>query len=179
MFMNNNSKYKFLTYLFLLLSIFVIFLFSKNIYMQMTQNIKQKDALVQQLQEKNEQYQKVSKIKSDIDSGQIKDIDFDKFLSNFSEDELIEYFYAYANNNPTKIQIQSIWLSDWVYNEFWFKEAKVDINAVFSTEKDMLDMITFLQNSEKYNLFIHEFTYPFWNAATPFSVNIPLKVLYK
>jgi hypothetical protein len=76
--------------------------------MQMTQNIKQKDALVQQLQEKNEQYQKVSKIKSDIDSGQIKDIDFDKFLSNFSEDELIEYFYAYANNNPTKIQIQSI-----------------------------------------------------------------------
>ncbi len=177
--MNNNSKYKFLTYLFLLLSVFVVFLFTKNVYTQITQNNTQKEALLQQLKDKNTEYERVSKIKSDIDSGQVTDINFDKFLSEFSEDELVEYFYTYANTNPTKLQIQSITLSPGTYNEFGFQEAKIDVDAVFATEKDILDMITFLQNSQKYNLFIHEFNYPLGNTTGPFTVTIPLKVLYK
>lgn len=40
-------------------------------------------------------------------------------------------------------------------------------------------MITFLQNSQKYNLFIHEFNYSLGENISPISVNIPLKVLYK
>lgn len=177
--MNNNAKYKFLTYLFLLLTVFVVFLFSKNIYTQITENTKQKEALNVQLQEKNTQYQEISKIKSDIDAGQITDINFDKFLSPFSEDELLNYFYAYANNNPSKVQIQTLSLSEGAYNEFWFMEAKIDLWVTFSSEKDMLDMITFLQNSQKYNLFIHEFNYSLGENISPISVNIPLKVLYK
>ncbi len=177
--MNNNAKYKFLTYLFLLLTVFVVFLFSKNLYTQITENTKQKQALTQQLEEKNAQYQEISKIKSDIDSWAVQDIDFDKFLSNFSEDELVEYFYSYANNNPSKVQIQTIGLSQWAYNEFGFMEAKIDLWVTFSSEKDMLDMITFLQNSQKYNFFIHELNYSLGNTLSPISVNIPLKVLYK
>jgi hypothetical protein len=45
-------------------------------------------------------------------------------------------------------------------NEFGLKEAKVELNTTFNSEKDMIDMINFLINSEKYNLYIHEFNYP-------------------
>ncbi len=177
--MNNTAKYKFLTYLFLLLSIFVVFLFSKDFYLNILENNKQKEVLAQKLEEKKSEYEKISTIKTNIDTWKVENIDFDKFLSTFSEDELTDYFYTYANSNKTKLKIESISLTDWMLNEFGLKEAKVELNTTFNSEKDMIDMINFLINSQKYNLYIHEFNYPLWSTNWQFSVTIPLKVLYK
>lgn len=178
--MDNNAKYKFLTYLFLLLSVFVLFLFSKNIYSEIIYNNKEKQTLLEKIEQKNQEYASLVKIKSDIDSGNIENTDFEKFLSDFSEDELVEYFYAHANNNKTKWSIESLSLSEGTYNEFGFKEAKIDINAIFTTEKDMMDIISALiLNSPKYNLYIHQLNYPMGTISWPISVSLPIKLLYK
>jgi len=66
--MNNNSKYKFLSYLFLLLTVFVIFLFTKSIYSEIVQNNKQKQSLTESLEKKQEEYNKIAEIKSNIDA---------------------------------------------------------------------------------------------------------------
>lgn len=177
--MNNKSKNTFLTYFFLLLSVFVLVLFTKNFYQNVLETSKQKEVLAQTLSEKSSELDKLSKIKSDIDSGNVKDINFDKFLVKFSEDELVEYFYNYAKTNPGKAEINSISLKEWKLNEYWFNEAGVDLSVNFLSEQEMIKMLNFLLNSEKYNLYIHDFTYPLWKTDKPFRVNIPLKVLYK
>lgn len=178
--MDNNAKYKFLTYLFLLLSVFVLFLFSKNIYSEILQNNKEKQVLLQKIEEKNQEYASVAKIKSDIDAGNIENADFEKFLSDFSEDEVVEYFYAHANTNKTKWSIESLSLSEGSFNEFGIKEARIDINAVFATEKDLMDVISALiLNSPKYNLYIHQLNYPMGSVSGPISVSLPIKLLYK
>lgn len=178
--MNNKTKYSLLTYLFLLITVFIVFTFTKSFYTEIVQNKDQVKLLEDNLKVKNEEYDKISKIKSQIDAWNIKNINFNKFLVDFREDELIDYFYSYANNNVNNLKIESLSLSQWKLNEFWFNEAKVNLIATFTSEQDMIDMINFLLRSEKYNLYIHEFSYPFWSEfKEPLKVTIPLKVLYK
>lgn len=177
--MNSKSKYTILTYLFLLLTIFTLFIFTKNFYYDFKVNRENIKSLTQELAQKNEEYQKLSDIKLAIDSGKSDIKNFDKFLINFDEDEITNYFYEYANNNIWDLKIDSISLSQGKLNEFWFMESQIDIIASFAWEEDMINMLNFVLTSEKYNFYIHEFNYPLWNIKWPFSVTIPLKVLYK
>jgi len=178
--MDNKAKYSLLTYLFLLLTVFMIFTFTKSFYTSLVENRDKIKILNEQIKTKKEEYDKIARIKSQIDSWAIKDINFNKFLANFSEDELLEYFYSYASNHPSNLKIESLKLTEWKLNEFWLKESKIDLVVTFNTEQDMIDMINFLLKSEKYNLYIHEFSYPFWsNTPWPIKVTIPLKVLHK
>lgn len=178
--MNNKTKYSLLTYLFLLLTLFILFIFTKDIYTQIVQNNEQVKLLEDKIKLKNDEYESISKIKSQIDDWSIKDINFNKFLVKFNENEIIDYFYSYANNHISNVKIDLLNLSEWKLNEFWFNEAKINLIATFNTEQDMLDMINFLLKSEKYNIYIHEFTYPFWiQTKEPLKIAIPLKVLYK
>jgi hypothetical protein len=43
---------------------------------------------------------------------------FDKFLITFHENEIIDYFYAYAKDHPSTVSIQSISISPGNKNEF-------------------------------------------------------------
>ncbi len=177
--MNNKSKNTFLTYFFLLLSIFVVIVFTKNFYFQVLDTTKQKEILSQTLQEKSKELEKLSKIKTDIDAWKVENIDFNKFLINFSEDQLTKYFYDYANTNVWKVKIESISLSEGKLNEYGFKESDISLSVSFMQESEMIKMLNFLLNSDKYNLYIHNFSYPLWKTNEPFNVTIPLKVLYK
>lgn len=176
--MNNKTRNTFLSYFFLLLSFFVIILFTKNFYINFLEISKQKELLSQTLIEKNKQLEEISKIKSNIDNWNVSDINFDKFLIDFSEDELVKYFYDYTNVNKTVV-IEKISLDPGFKNDYGFTEGKIELSVVVSSEQELIKMLNFLLNSEKYNLYIHDFSYPFWNTTKPFKVNIPLKVLYK
>lgn len=176
----NNSKYKLFSYLFILLTLFILFLFTKNIYFDISSNKAMKEEITKNLEEKNKEYEKISKIKSDIDAWKFNDLNLDKFLINFDEDDLIDYFYWYANKNPSKIKINSISFSKWEPNEFWFLEWQIDLNASFENEKDMLEIIdSLIINSSKYNFYVLNFSYPMWNISWTINQSIPIKVLYK
>jgi len=176
--MNNKARNTFLNYFFLLLSFFVIILFTKDFYTNFLEISSQKELLSQTLVKKNKELEEISKIKSNIDNWNVWDINFDKFLIDFREDEIIKYFYDYANANKSVV-IENISLDKWNKNDYGFTEWKIELVVSFATQADMIKMLNFLLNSEKYNLYIHDFSYPFWNASWPFKVNIPLKVLYK
>lgn len=177
--MDSKAKYSLYTYLFLFLSIFSVFVFTKDFYYEFVDNKSQLEVLKQSIDTKNQEYTQLSKIKSQIESGTVKDLDFNKFLTKFREDEIIDYLYSYANNHISWVKIENVSLTEWKLNEIWFNESKINLVAVFSTEQDMVDMINFLLKSEKYALYIHEFSYPYGQTQNQFRVTIPLKVLYK
>lgn len=177
--MNNKTKYVFLTYTFLLLTVFLIVLLTKNFYYDIKSNSWVINNLETQIKTKNEEFDRLSKIKFDIDNWNISDVNFDKFLIKFNEDEILNYFYSYVNKKIWKLKIDSISIDKWKINDFWFNEWKIDLTATFLTEQDMINMLNSLLNNEKYNFYIHDFSYPFWWNTKNFQVNIPLKVLYK
>ncbi|PIE85483.1 hypothetical protein CSA08_01855 [Candidatus Gracilibacteria bacterium] len=42
-----------------------------------------------------------------------------------------------------------------------------------------LEILKFLLNQDKYNFFIESFSYPYKKSSRPFTIRIPIKVLYK
>lgn len=178
--MNNKTQYSIITYLLILLTLFILFFFTKDYCYDLIDNNNQKQLLEETIKNKNKEYSIISEIKSKIDSWNLKDINFDKFLIKFNENELIDYFYSYVSNNKDWVSIDSISLWEWKLNEFWFKQGDIKLVATFTNEQNMIDMINFLLRSEKYNLYIHDFTYPFWiSSDKPLQVSIPIKILYK
>jgi|GEM_PF-6378331 len=66
--MNNKARNTFLNYFFLLLSFFVIILFTKDFYTNFLEISSQKELLSQTLVKKNKELEEISKIKSNIDN---------------------------------------------------------------------------------------------------------------
>lgn len=72
--MNDKSKYSLYTYVFLFLSVFVLFIFTKDLYFSYVDNSQNQTALEQKIQEKNDEYKKLGEIKTNINSPKNKDL---------------------------------------------------------------------------------------------------------
>lgn len=177
--MNTKTRNTLLTYLFLLLTFFILVLFTKDLYGKIVEQKNSLQTLKTDLADKQTQAEKLAQIKQEIDAGKYAQYNFEKYLINFSEDELSTFFYDYAKTNPGRVKIETLTFAKWAQNEFGFMEGTIDLSLTFATELDMLNMMSFLLTNEKYNFYIHQFTYPLWEITGPFSVEIPLKVLYK
>jgi len=175
----NNARQVLLTYLLIILTVFTIITFTKNIYYSITENSWNIEATEIKKEEIKKEYDRLSKIKIDLTSGKIENMNFDKYLINFNEDEFLSYFYSYTRSNNWKVIINSISLSPGNLNDFWFKEWQIDLSVSFISEFEMLKMFDFLLNSTKYNFYVHNFSYPFNQINQRLDVNIPLKILYK
>lgn len=172
MIMNNKQKYKLLTYVFLFLSLFVGIIFTKNFYTWLWVNIEQKKSLEYTLESTKNEYSELKSIQEKIKNDGWWE-EWEKFLIDFSEDELLQYFYS-SNGNFSEIEF-----TPGTLNDFWFLEWKINLSMTFSSEKNMKDFIDkTLLKSPKYNFYIHDFSYPF-GEVWPFEVNIPIKILYK
>lgn len=174
----NNMKNAFISYFLILLSIFIILIFTKDLIYTIKESHQELSSLETQIKSKNQELEYLSKINSDIKTWKNDIKDFNKFLVNFNENEILEYIYWYWNANPWKVQIESITLTEWKLNDYWFKEWKIEVVATFLNEQYMLNMLNFFINSDKYNLYIHDFSYPYSQAGA-MRVTIPLKILYK
>jgi len=172
----DKAKITLLTYLLLIVTIFIIFFVTTKLYDSNNQINYSKNTLNQKIKELETKYSELSKIKSDLSKADQKDME--KFLINFSEDELTSYFYDYAKNNEINTSINSINLTEWQKNDFGFKEWNINLNVSFDWEESMIKMLNFIINSDKYNFYIHSFDYNFWQIW-PREVSIPIKVLYK
>lgn len=175
----NKTKYNLISYILILVTIFLVLLFTKDLIITSKENQARVSELNNTLEQKNKELQEVNLLKDDIKSWKKDKKELDKYLIKFDENELVDYFYNYANLNPSKVKINSVNITKWTLNEFGFHEWKVDLKVIFSDENAMLDMLNYLNNSEKYKLFVHEFTYPMSTTTQAFSVTLPIKVLYK
>lgn len=178
--MNNKAKYTFLSYLFIAITIFIVIVISKDLIIQTFSSSEQLKQIKNSIEWKNQEYAQFLTLKNSLDKWESEIPNFSKFLIHFSEDEILEYFYNYANNHISTMAIKNLWLTSWSINEFWFHEANINIQADFQKEQDMIDFLNFVLKSEKYNFYIHDFSYPY-GALTqgPLSINIPIKILYK
>lgn len=171
---------KFVSYLILLFSLFILFLLTLKQYENMQVNFDKKSELETEINEKRNTIKKYNDISEKI---KIDDKILKKYLTNIHEDELIDYIYSYVENSNTDesvIEIQNLSISKGIKNELGFNQTNLDLSLIVSNEDTMKRILDFFASpSSKYNFIIDNFSYPNDWRTKSFNVNIPLKIFYK
>ena len=175
-----NQNNKFISYLIILLSIFILILFTKNELLNIQENIDLKNTYMSDLDDKKSELVKINNTKKSLTNSSE---DIEKYDVKIVENEIIDYIYSYIEETNIKnwvVLVKWLTISNPKDTEIWFKETNIDLKLVVPSEKKLKSIIDFLTWAKsKYNFFIKSFTYPYGKIEWNFSVNIPLKVLYK
>lgn len=182
--MKNNQ---FLSYLIILLSLFILILFTKDQIMSVQSHLDQVEQLNSELENTRATQDELQKIALEVEQ---KDsvtkryiLSEDATKINFSEDEIINYFYTYAekiNSGLWTLAINSINISQATENELWFFESSISINAQVSDEKVMKAFLDYIiAEDSKYRFFIESYNHPFDGREGNFNMQLPLKIFYR
>lgn len=175
-----NKNNKFVSYLIILISLFILVLFTSDKIKEIYQNIDLKETHNISLNEKKAKLGELNNLKNSLANSKA---DIDKYIVTIKEDELIDYIYSSiekTNNKNGVTLVKSVSISEAKETELWFNETLVSINLKVPNEeklKEILDI--FIWKKSKYNFFISSFSFPYWETEENFSVSIPLKILHK
>lgn len=171
---------RFLSYLILLLTLFILVLFTKDQIMSMQSHLDTKETLNLELQEVRDQQDDLQKIAQEVEQ---KDSVTKRYLTKFSENEIIDYFYSYSdqiNSGSGVLLINNIDISDETENQLWFLEVTVNMNVQVSDENVMKAFLDYLiAEDAKYRFFIDNYYYPLDGRKGNFNMQLPLKIFYR
>lgn len=175
---NLNAKNTLIANVLIIISLFVLLLFTKDYYFNLQNNLEQKENLEIELEEKTNELKKFEEIKSKIENSD--DLGIDKYDRDFREDELIDYLYGLAEDeeNDSGLKIISVNFDAWELNQEWFMEWEINLNLDVDNEESLMNLVGTLISSEEYKFFVLNLDYPF-NSEEDFKVTLPLKVYYK
>lgn len=180
--LNNNNKNKLYSYIIILVSLFILVLFTR---VQVTDiQVKKDEISINKSKEQSlrNDLNRLNEIRNKINND---NFEIDKYMVNISEDEIIDYIYSkIEQDNRTYLDwvttIRSISMNKWDLNELWFKELTINLNLRIPSEDRMIKILDFFTwEDSKYKFFISSFSYPNVNNWSVFNVSIPLKVFYK
>jgi hypothetical protein len=175
--LKNNT---FVSYLIVLLALFILILFTKDQVMNMQYNLDQKEQINTELKEVRIKQQALVDTAADVEK---QESETQRYLTPFTENEILEYFHDYAdsvNTGSGTIVIKSINISEKSENELGFFETKVNINAEVSDKKMMKVFLDYLVAEDaKYRFFIDSFLYPNDERDGSFNIQVPLKIFYR
>lgn len=174
---NNN----FVSYLIILTWLFVLVFFTKAQIYAVPENNDIKEKLISEETSKRKDLTRLEIEQKELNNSSSKKFkEISKYETEINDDEIIEYIYWHIFTNlwwSASIQGLSIWEGrTW---ELWFTEATISLEVKISNEAKMIQLLKFLLNQDKYNFFIESFSYPYDKSSRPFTVKIPIKVLYK
>lgn len=171
---------KFLTYFLVLISLFIIILFTSGQFSQLQENKDTQEELEKELMDVRAQQETLQNIKKEITQSWALT---QRYLQDFTENEIIDYLYTYqeaSNNASGNLQITSINLSQETQNDFGFFEKTVDVDIVVSSQSVMIGFLDYLVAEDaKYRFFVESFTFPNDAREWGYNVSLPLKIFYR
>lgn len=178
----NKKDNKFISLVIVLISLFILVIFTKNMYYTMQENLDIKNNLETDLQEKNSDLRELETLEKELKSWDKKE-EISQFLKTFSEDEILVYLNEYVqelNSSSGAMIINGLTFKDEIQSELWFKEVWLTISAKVSDKQTLKTFLEFLTNkNSKYSFFLTDFSFPNNDKPWIFSVSIPLKLFYK
>lgn len=183
---DNNSN-KFVWYIIILISLFIIILFAKDQLMQIQVNNDEKVINEFKFQEKRNEITRLDEIKKKLNTSEVN---IEKYLISedgewIKENEIIDYIYSKIEDDNLKYTdgiavIKNISITEWSVNEMWFMESNVTLNLKVPSEDRMFKILNFFSSKDsKYQFFIDTFTYPNVETESSFNITLPLKIFYK
>ena len=176
----NKKNNKFVSYLIILLTLFVLIIVTKDKLTVLQENLDLRETYSIELEEKKEKLKWLNDLKNELANSSEN---IDKYIVEIKEDEIIDYIYSYIEKTNTKeglTIVKSISISNAVDTEIGFKETTINLNLRVPNENRLKHILDFLTSSNsKYNFFINSFSFPYWSTEWSFNISVPLKVLYK
>ncbi len=172
---------KFMSMFLILLSLFIFVFFTQWYYSDLISTIDREESNKKILSEKIKQADKLNKIKNKLEKSKWEQSKLiKKYSKKLVEDEFISEIYSSVNKNTQnwEMKILSLSMTEWLKNELWFYESKVNISARFSNKKVLKDYLDYLTKKSKYKLFITSFNLPKIEEEKAFNVQIPLILFY-
>ena len=175
-----NKNNKFVSYLIILIALFILILVTKWEVISMQENSDLKETYNSQLNVKKEKLTELNNLKNELISSSEN---ISKYTIDIKEDELIDYIYSYiekSNDKEWVTMVKSLTLSEAEDTEIGFKETTVTLTLSVANELKLKDILDFLTSSKsKYKFFISSFNFPYGDLEWNFNVTIPLKILHK
>ena len=182
--MKNNQL---LSYLIILISLFILILFTKDQFINVQSNIEQVSQLNNELSKTRDTQEKLQKIALEVD--QQDSVTTRYILSeedsemSLSEEDILDYFFSYADSIDASagiLTINNINISKVKENELWFYETSINVSALVSNEEVMKWFLDYLvAEDSKYRFFIQNYSYPFDEREGNFNIQLPLKIFYR
>lgn len=189
--LNKNNK-KIINYTLIILSLFMIVLFTKDLILDTQWNTIKIQEKKSEEAEKRQEVKKLKALKKQTD------LQLEKYTKQVQENELVEYLYSTIEKlNTSKsaagsVFVKSLKISKGTKNEIWFLESSIDLTVQIWSEIKMKQLLdTLLSETSDYKFFIPSFSYEKPDSNVPdavaawrwetesFEVNIPLKIFYK
>lgn len=177
MWMYKNNT--FISYLIILVSLFILILVTKNQIFNLVEQLDQKEASLKEYEDTKVELVRINKLKT-----QWKDTsgEVDKYMIDLSENELIDYFYGYSDNieSSDEIKFKSISFTEWKENEIGFNESNISLTIMVANEMVLKNFISHLLSEDaKYKFFVDSFSFPNDWREWGYIINLPLKIFYR
>lgn len=175
---------KFLSLVFIFLSLVILVFFTKYEYSSMQANLDSKSTLNSTKNTLSGSLTQLNNIKIKIlKNSNEKDIkEIKKYNVGLNEDELISFFYGYIDSKKADslIWIEKISISNPKVNELGFKESTITLSLYNVNEELMIWFIRYiLSENSKYKFFIDTLSYPIESSTDVYKLTLPIKVFYK
>lgn len=175
-----NKNNKFVSYLVFLLSLFVLILFTNDIFSKIQENKDSVQKYNTELEAKKNSLKELNDLKIKLNNS---DIDIEKYNIEISDSEIMDYIYSNIEKLSSTdwiIIINNILIWDTRKTEIWFKETVINISLKIPNEKKLKEVFNFLTSKDsKYNFILWSLSFPYWNLNSDFNINIPLRILHK
>ena len=177
--MHNDKRMT--TYLLILLSLFILMFFTRGVYAELQVLLSEREKNEADYMKLEMQKNKLSTIQKEMkDANSDTRQEIERYIADFREDDLLRYFYGYADWSQGKFVIQSMKLSKKAENQYGFKEWTVALSAAAKDHEAIMDFLdSILSEDAPYRFFIERFSIPEEVEWRTVPVSIPLKVFYK
>ena len=172
---------KVISYIFVLIWIFILFFIALKQYDKMQENFDNKRNAQILLEEKEKKLVELNEIKKIIKSWDFEN-NISKYILELNENDLLEYFYNYAYSTKLKwsrISIKNISIWEWVKNQIWFLQSDINLNIRVESKDALIKYLDYIFDKEsKYVFYIDTLNFPNDGKEWSFDVKVPLKMYY-
>ena len=177
--MHNDKRTS--TYLLVFLWLAILLFFTKWAYSDLQLQLSEKKAYVAEIDELTKEKEKLNEIQLAMkDPKSETRLEIQRYVTDFTEDDLLNYFYGYALWSDGKFIIKSLNLNKKDVNEYGFREWIINLSVSVGDEKIIMNFLRdILSENAQYRFFVEKFDLPEKQKWRNMEVNIPLKIFYK
>lgn len=178
-----GKQNNFISYLIILIAFFILFFITKSFYSDYMMQREEKISLMKENSEKEKELKRLDTLKSELNNPNSKVLqDIQGLTGDVSPEEIMNYIYSYAqevNLGSERMIIKTLDVTLGEATDFWFQKAKINIDALFSSEKTLLSFLdAMIDPKNPYRFYIEDLNYPLGNASQTLQVSIPLIFYY-
>lgn len=180
---NKNQKI-FLSYLFVVIWLFILSIIAYPIYQDIILKNEERSSVQSELANQSERLYELQKVHELI---QNQDDELFQRIENLSQEfqefEIFEHIHDYTRTLPWRPNVLALreirfWWTD--RTDTWFSRTTVDLSLVVSNEATLFNFFQYLtDDTERFRFYIPSFSYDLWNLEWSFAVQVPLTLYHR